>query len=476
MYQTPNSPGRHGRGRILRRLALIPAMIAASFFVVASPALAANQTISSAGPLSAVIISDVLNCQVTHTSDTSFEFYDPIDPVGACGTLVAVGGTLYGPDVLPAGGDANPRTTYTPVSQSAVTGSGSVADPYRIVTVVDAGTSGLRLTETDSYVVGQESYRTDVQLANSGSAALDAIVYRAGDCYLQNSDEGYGAVNTTTGAVSCVASAPGGGPGDRIEQWFPLTPGSRYFEDDYDDVWAQIGSQTVFPNTCTCDSNLDNGAGLSWSLSIAAGTSATVSHFTTFAPLGQDPLTTTKAANAPTSAPGAVNGYTIHISNPNAGSITISAITDLLPAGFAFVAGSSSGVTTSDPTVSAQTLTWSGPFNLAAASTLTLQFAVTVSTTPGTYLNDATGTAEGVAVTGTGPTAPITVTAAATPTPIPTAIPTAIPAATLLPDAGMAGSTGAGGSPAILLFSLMLIGSLSVLLFINLRTARARNR
>jgi hypothetical protein len=112
------------------------------------------------GPLTRIEISDDLNCAVSHIDDTEHpEFYGDT----ACATLVAVGGTLYGPAAIPAGGSASPRTPFTPISQSSVTGSGSGADPYQIVTEVALGSSGLRLVQTDSYAVGEESYRTDLE-------------------------------------------------------------------------------------------------------------------------------------------------------------------------------------------------------------------------------------------------------------------------------------------------------------------------
>ena len=81
-----------------------------------------------------------------------------------------------------------------------MTGSGTNGDPYTIVTVVDLGSTGLRLTETDSYIVGQETYRTDVTIANTtGSSPANAVLFRAGDCYLQNSDHGFGAADATSG-------------------------------------------------------------------------------------------------------------------------------------------------------------------------------------------------------------------------------------------------------------------------------------
>ncbi len=70
------------------------------------------------------------------------------------------------------------------MTQSAVTGTGTAADPYRLVTEVQLGGSGLRLGETDTYIVGEEAYRTTVQLLNDTSSTVSATIYRAGEVCL----------------------------------------------------------------------------------------------------------------------------------------------------------------------------------------------------------------------------------------------------------------------------------------------------
>lgn len=228
--------------------------------------------IESAGPLTSIATSADLNCDVRYAGDTAAEFYGTT----ACGTLVAMGGTLYGPASIPAGSSASPRTGYTPVSQVGPTGQGSAADPFTVITKVDLGSSGVSLTQTDTYVTGQQNYRTTVRLTNGSGSAVDAIVYRAGDCYLANSDYGLG--NLGESSVACVAS----GDGNRVEQWIPITAGSHRYEAGYDEVWARIGAQQQFPDTCRCAENIDNGAGLSWGVTVPAGGQAGVSHLTAF--------------------------------------------------------------------------------------------------------------------------------------------------------------------------------------------------
>jgi uncharacterized repeat protein (TIGR01451 family) len=173
------------------------------------------------------------------------------------------------------------------------------------------------------------------------------------------------------------------------------------------------------------------------------------------------PLVATKTANAPTSAPGATNGYTITISNPNAAEATVTSITDTLPTGFSYVAGSTTGATTANPSIAGSLLTWAGPFAASAGGSLTLSFDVRVSSAAGTYTNQAGGTADANAVTGSGPTAPIVVTAA----------PTASPAASLLPN------TSAGGvaaDPVLLVGSIVLLLLALPALLGRIGTARAR--
>lgn len=241
----------------------------------ASVAVLAGLSITSPGPLSSITISPDLNCAVNHVADTVGEFYGDT----ACATLLAANGVLYGPNFIPAGGSDSPRTAFTPVSQNLTrTGSpGDPCDPCEITTVVDAGASGLRITETDRYVSGDAFYQTNVTVRNTAGSAVNVVLYRAGDCFLQDSDFGFGqtSVDLNTRRVACVAartlSDGSEVPGGRIEEWQTTSAGSAHFEGFYDDLWAAIGTQQMFPNTNRNGENIDNGAGLSWSFTVPAG-------------------------------------------------------------------------------------------------------------------------------------------------------------------------------------------------------------
>lgn len=273
--------------RVIAWTALAFAMLA----LVASPVLAVDgaQEIVSAGPLTRVIVSADLTCQVAHRDDEQFELFG--GELGSCGTFLAVGGTVYGP----ATGGVT-QTLWTTVMQAPVVGTGSAGDPLRIVTVVDAPAAGMRLQQTDSYVIGSQSYRTDIQIANAGNEARAGILYRGGDCYLQNDDTGYGRVDG--GAPACIVNPA---EGRRIEQWLPITPGSHFFEGYYGEVYSIIASQEHFPDRCDCDQDLDNGAGLSWPVNVAPGQSLVISHETFFSPVGRGPVQQSFTDSVPTS-------------------------------------------------------------------------------------------------------------------------------------------------------------------------------
>lgn len=121
-----------------------------------------------------------------------------------------------------------------------------------------------------------------------------------------------------------------------------------------------------------------------------------------------DPVVVTKTAANPTSSPGGANAYTITLTNQSNTAHTLTEIEDFLPAGFTYTAGSSTGITTANPSVSGRTLTWTGPFVIPALGSAQLNFNVTVSPISGTYYNSALARGNAPIVP-SGDTAPVTI-------------------------------------------------------------------
>ncbi|HTU28918.1 MAG TPA: hypothetical protein VMF07_06030 [Solirubrobacteraceae bacterium] len=253
----------------------------------AAPALATTttQTISSTGPLTSIILGNDLDCQVQYAGWSGGAFY-PTGSLGAspatgdCGTFVSIGPMIYGPDFSEnyASGTSiwlsteDNYTAYTPGAQSGVTGSGTAGDPFAVTSSATAGASGIVVSESDRYVRGATGYTTTITLTNTTGAPVNGLLYRAVDCYVSGSDDGYGAVGTG-GVIACTSSAndTSGGAAEVLE---PVTGGSHYLEGFYNDLWFDIDGQTDLPDTCDCAITEDNSMGLDWDFNLAADSSA----------------------------------------------------------------------------------------------------------------------------------------------------------------------------------------------------------
>jgi hypothetical protein len=252
-----------------------------------SQAQAAQKVIQSSGPIERIFLNDDLACQVKYAGDADFSFYPPSssDP-GACGTFFKLsGGQEFGPTTVPAG---NSPGGYVTVSQTGPTGAGTETDPFRVVTVVRLGTTGLQITQTDTYVTGKQFYRTRITISNTSNGARSGVLYHAGDCYLQESDSGYGFYDPAGRGIYCSQNA-NNTPAGRILGFVPQSPDSHFVERGYSEVWDEISAGLNFADLCECDVLQDNGAGLSWSIELAAGAVTTRSLITTFSPAGNIP-------------------------------------------------------------------------------------------------------------------------------------------------------------------------------------------
>jgi hypothetical protein len=273
----------------MKRILVVLATMVMGVLLASGVALAqatAEKVIRSDGPLTRIAIGNDLRCQVDHEGNgEGGEFYDGATSTLAgtdCGTLLAVGDTTFGLS------DVFLLSEFTPVSQSEVVGRGSWLRPFKVTTVVDAGDTGLRIKQTDSYVVGQNFYTTKVTVKNRGTTRQDVILYKFGDCYLNGTDD------FTRGKV--VYSILGRAPACEYVDTDPSTPSGEisllpssgrytYAAGDYDAIYDATINQAPYGNTCDAcdvvpDTNSDAAVGLSWELSIGPGDSKSKTHRT----------------------------------------------------------------------------------------------------------------------------------------------------------------------------------------------------
>lgn len=117
-----------------------------------------------------------------------------------------------------------------------------------------------------------------------------------------------------------------------------------------------------------------------------------------FPPIGttSNSLTLSKLTSASVLPTGGTTTYTLRAINTSSSSVSLDNFVDTLPstpAAVTYVAGSSkfAGSSIPNPTISGNSLTWNGVFNVPANGTADLTFTATVPNTPGTYTNSAVG-------------------------------------------------------------------------------------
>jgi hypothetical protein len=230
------------------------------------------RTIASAGPLKYITVTAQLGCSVTHVDDQYAAFFDG---VGGCATIAVVDGVPYGPAFLPGNSGVAP---YTMVSQSSVRGKGTASQPFLITTTVDAG-GKVRVTQTDSYVVGDPFYNTGVSVTNLTTNPTLVSLRRLGDCYVSDNDKGFGYADSEAGAVGCRAAefdSSGAVPAVRTLVWRPTTTGDSYEETDTSATVGQFFASGGLADSCRCNDYVDNGAGVAWQVSLAGRASGSI--------------------------------------------------------------------------------------------------------------------------------------------------------------------------------------------------------
>jgi len=262
-------------------VALLAALLAASLLVLALPKVASSQVvvtekeIDSNGKLGSIWVNNQLGCQVDHSGNgPGGEFFNGpqsslsgiIGSYVFCGTFVAVGSETFG-------------VTYkelTPVSQS-LGGKGTKRKPFKITTVSDVGTTGLRVTEVDTYRTTQDQYRTNVTIKNRTNSTISATLYRVGDCYLNLADGVTKGKLVGSNQPACFSTDIAKPEELRL---IPISSGSKYHVGDYDGLFTDaIDVQQPLANTLN-ETESDKYLGLSWNVTVGGGNTVTRSNLT----------------------------------------------------------------------------------------------------------------------------------------------------------------------------------------------------
>ncbi|MCK9490378.1 MAG: hypothetical protein M0Q42_13490 [Xanthomonadales bacterium] len=211
-----------------------------------------------------------------------------IYPSGSTGTadmgwMVHADGILYSPDFSnhssgSATGSLGSRTPYSGRSISAVSGSGSGADPFQVTVQNQLGGSGLESSEVIRYVNGENYFTKHFTLTNTSADTKTVNIYLAGDIYLAGADSG---VPYREAASGSIGGSDCGSPASYYILYIPQTPADAWTGAGYGSVWSQIRDGTL-DSALSTTSCIDNGAGLQWNRSLAPGASTTIQAATSF--------------------------------------------------------------------------------------------------------------------------------------------------------------------------------------------------
>lgn len=311
---TPNSAGPdraprpRGSARLRRLRGLLVAALAMSGLGAFAISASAEELVATSFPGTplAVSVGPLGQCQSSYSSGNG-NYYQPSDPVGDCGFFLAfpkagVGqpaglqGTTWG-----FGGSAGPRLNsgengdeYLPVSQSAVSGSGTPASPYTQTTVFEVTTSELRenhepgyalVTDTTTYINGEAQFTSSYNVKNLTKGKLYFRAIYAGDLYVTGSDFGTGVFLGGPPAFIGGQNSEAGILGGFVQAGAPSPPWSAYQEGCWNEtpleaegrcvganaedggIWhilrTSVESEHAFNNTID-PALIDNGAGIEW--------------------------------------------------------------------------------------------------------------------------------------------------------------------------------------------------------------------
>ena len=267
----------------LRRTGLAAVLL--GLFLSAAPAgsaLGDDPTTAISGNPLTIHVGQRGQLQAFRAGSDSGIFYAPLSQAGDAGFFLAFPEGIPGftdPLVFGFPGNAGPSglTDYVPISQDLTTGSGTPADPFKQTTRYGVSFNGttnpLTVTQTTTYLNGDQQFRLAWQVTNNSGSAVHYKALAAADFYFDGSDRGtgiytdgpprfIGGTNSDTGNSGGFAEVTAGG----------LLPWSAYqaleWGSDDHQVWGKVQNAASstgpsFDNS-VIGTPVDNAGGTEW--------------------------------------------------------------------------------------------------------------------------------------------------------------------------------------------------------------------
>lgn len=261
--------------------------------------------ILTTGPLTQINVGIDTTIQVVdHRVSPSGEFYyyPQINCTADFGVFVNIGNKLYGPTAHTSWHCSHsimnqPDVVFIPLSQTS-SGSRTAGSPYTVVTTVRL-TSSVTLTQTVSYVTGQ-SFFTETNTLNNAGAAVNAKIFDGAEPDPGSRENAYGYYDPFSGSVGATNPVDPNllqvnqcGSGVPLTGYFynvyfsPTSPSTMWqhsvvdwYYNVFNDISASDGGASLpgFYNLAC----IDPAMAVEWDITVAGGTSSTVSKYVNF--------------------------------------------------------------------------------------------------------------------------------------------------------------------------------------------------
>jgi hypothetical protein len=265
--------------RTLARCAALALALAA----VTTPAASMAATTALGGSPLNVQIGDLGRLQAFRTdrAENNGIFFPSISDSGDAGLFIALpedSGTVYG---FPVTSGLTGITSYTPVSQTPVSGSGTAANPLTQVTTYNAG-SIAGITQTTTYVNGSQEFRVRWEVTNTSAAPLKLKAMGAADFFFEGSDRGTGIFTVGPPRFIGGTNVDSGSSGGFVE----VLPGSEWssyqalaWGDGPNELWGKVnasaGSSGATFDGSVVGEPVDNAGAVEWDQYATTGLPAT---------------------------------------------------------------------------------------------------------------------------------------------------------------------------------------------------------
>jgi hypothetical protein len=186
----------------------------------------------------------------------------------------------------------SPRLLYVPVSNVGPTGTGTTADPYKVVTIYAAYVGNptvsankyFEVTQTTEYVSGNPYFTVNFDVKNTSTETVYYRAIYAGDLFVNGNDVGTGVFLAGpprfVGGQNQTSGVLGGFQEDLQAFDGSATPAWSSYGEDYwaatetGGIWHEVensaNATNAFPDSVNAE-DIDNGAGVAWDTNYSEG-------------------------------------------------------------------------------------------------------------------------------------------------------------------------------------------------------------